>query len=362
MDEFELGKIVVGLKRKYAGEWAGQFERVEVIYDSMDPRAEVQQMLLVTIVNKSPAATIEAARRLELSPNVLFAEPDYVYELYVNPNDPRFREQWALQRVNAPEAWNISRGNGNVIVGVLDSGADGNHPDLMANLLIPRGFGDFRDLTGHGSHVAGTIGAIGNNRIGVAGVNWRVGLAIFKIGNNSIDAASAISAINFATRNNIPVLNNSWGGRQFSSALRAAVSQYQGLFVAAAGNNGASNDLRPIYPASFDLQNVISVAATNQNNALAPFSNFGARSVHIAAPGAGILSTAPGGRYTNQSGTSMAAPHVAGAAALLLSRRPNLGTRELRSIILSSARRLPALNGRVSTGLLDLSAALRRVL
>jgi subtilisin family serine protease len=330
-----------------------------MICDHCNNPEDVEKIVLVNLNNKETCGVMDAINVFSTNPNVAYCEPDYICEPTVVPNDPLFRNLWGMQRINAPTAWNFARGNGNVIVGVLDSGVDGGHPDLREVLRVPRvpPFTDFQDMTGHGTHVAGTIGAIGNNRIGVVGVNWNVLMAIFKIGNRSFDLAAIIRAIDVANNNNIRVLNNSWGTRSNSQNLRLAISQYRGLFVVAAGNDGTNNDVRPVFPASYNLPNIISVAATNQNNNLAPFSNFG-RTVHIAAPGVAILSTDRGGRYTNLSGTSMACPHVAGAAALILSIRPNLTINQLRNIILSSARRLPSLNGRVATGaILDVANA-----
>jgi len=325
------------------------------------PKPNVENITDIIEIDGNTEADIE---KLYENPNVIYAEPNYEYEFHRTPNDPLFPNLWGMQRVNAPTAWNFTTGNPNVIVGVLDSGADGNHPDLRANLRIPNSalFRDFRDLTGHGTHVAGTIGAIGNNRIGVVGTNWRVGLGIFKLGNATLSLSNAIEAINFAARTNLPILNNSWGGRANSAILRFAIENYGGLFIASAGNNGTNNDNFPMFPASYNLPNIISVAATNQNNNLANFSNFGIRSVHIAAPGQAILSTDINNRYTNQSGTSMSAPHVSGCAALLLSINPRLSTAQLRNIILSSATRLPSLNGRVENArFLNIANAIRNL-
>ena len=376
-DNFEAGKLMVALNKKinyiHAAEyyknitWNGlDCEKIETIFHPQETENEynIEDVILIHLKRKDKQAVKEAIERLLSNPDVVYAEPDYLNELHIIPNDPLFRNLWGMERIQAPLAWNCTIGSHHVIVGVLDTGAESTHPDLRANLLIPREnrFRDIRDLSGHGTHVAGTVGAIGNNRIGVAGVCWRVGLAIFKIGNNSIDLASAIAAIDFAAKNNVPILNNSWGGRQPSSILRFAIEQYNGLFIASAGNNGTNNDANPVYPASYTANNIISVAAINPDNALATFSNFGVKSVDIAAPGTGILSANLRGSYSNMNGTSMAAPHVAGAAALLKAFRPRLTTRDIRNIILSTATRTPSLNGRVATGgVLNVKAMLERV-
>jgi subtilisin family serine protease len=207
-----------------------------------------------------------------------------------------------------------------------------------------------RHANDHGTHVAGTIGAVGNNFIGVTGVCWNVELASLKIGNCFINLAAAIESIDYANRKGIEILNNSWGGCTYSPTLRFVIGQYDGLFIASAGNNGTNNDLLPIYPASYDNNNIISVAATNQCDVLAPFSNYGIKSVDIAAPGTDILSTSLHGEYSYQNGTSMAAPHVAGAAALLKSYKPGLTVSEIKKIILSSADKYPELEGKILTG------------
>ncbi|WP_207747836.1 S8 family serine peptidase [Clostridium sp. D33t1_170424_F3] len=177
-----------------------------------------------------------------------------------------------------------------------------------------------------------------------------------------LDAASAIAAISFANRFNIPILNASWGGRGYSRALKDAIEHYNGLFIASAGNSAEDNDITPVYPASYDCDNIISVAATTPDDTLARFSNYGAESVDLAAPGTDILSLGLQREYSTQNGTSMAAPHVAGAAALLKSYLPNLTTSDLKDIILSSAVKTPYLAGKVSTGgMLNVHAMFERM-
>jgi subtilisin family serine protease len=361
---FVRGKVLVALNV----EWEKSkhildeidYEEVEIVYHpDRENKEDIKDIVLIYLKRETNEAVLDTIKQLKENSYVVFAEPDYIAEYFITPNDPLFNRLWGMQRIRANNAWNFARGSRNILVGIIDSGVDA-HPDLRGNLLIPRGqFSNFQDRTGHGTHIAGTIGAIGNNRQGIVGVCWNVGLVVFRVGNNSFDIASSISAINFCNQNNIPIINASWGTRSNSAALRFAISQYRGLFVAAAGNNGTNNDRVPMFPASYNLPNLIAVAATNQNNNLASFSNFG-QSVHIAAPGQSILSTDLRGRYTNMSGTSMAAPCVVGAAALLLSFRPRLTIRQLREIILTTARRLPSLQGRVATGLLDVGAMIQR--
>ncbi|MCL1819487.1 MAG: S8 family serine peptidase [Oscillospiraceae bacterium] len=222
---------------------------------------------------------------------------------------------------------------------------------------------DPMDGFGHGTHVAGIIGAVGNNFIGTAGVCWNVKMAALKIGGSSkkLSTSAAIKAISFARENGIKILNNSWGSKAFSNTLKLAIERYDGLFIDSAGNNGTDNDLYPSYPASYDSKNIISVAAVGFNNHLAPFSNYGAVSVDIAAPGINILSTTLNGTYGYKSGTSMAAPHVTGAAALLKGYRPDLTAMDIKDIILHSADRHRCLHGKISTsGILNVNKMIRK--
>ncbi|MCA9169466.1 MAG: S8 family serine peptidase, partial [Planctomycetales bacterium] len=215
--------------------------------------------------------------------------------------------------------------------------------------------GDPMDDNDHGTHVAGTIGAVANNGIGVAGVNWNVKLMALKF----LDAAGsgftsdAIRALNYAVAMGAQVSNNSWGGGGFSSSLYNAISNASAanhIFVAAAGNDAADNDAVPSYPANYDLPNVISVAATDRNDQLASFSNFGATTVDLAAPGVSILSTTPGNTYSSFSGTSMATPHVAGAISLVREMHPAWSNTQVINQILESVDIVPSLSGKVATG------------
>ena len=265
-----------------------------------------------------------------------------------------------MPNINAPVAWNYTTGNYQVVVGVLDSGIDARYSDLKDNLWFNGSFfngwnfvdnnNNPIDVTGHGTHVAGTIGAVGNNSIGITGVCWNVQLASFKIGDNRIDLAAAINAIYFANMMNIPILNNSWGGRTYSPILKYAIEQYDGLFIASAGNSNSNNDFLPSFPASYNSNNIISVAASTPENTLSPFSNYGVNSVDIAAPGTDILSTDLADSYSYKSGTSMSAPHVAGAAALLKAYMPFLTTFELKQIILLSSSHYSCRTDKLVTG------------
>jgi subtilisin family serine protease len=255
--------------------------------------------------------SVEAAiRAYRENPDIEYAEPNYIVRAAAIPDDKRFNEQWDLlntgQAINgsigtagadidAADAWNLIKGS-SVVVAVIDSGIDHYHPDLSGNLIAGYDFvdndNDPDDLNGHGTHVAGIIGAVGNNSLGVAGVNWYVKVMPLKVldQNGEGTVADVIEAIAFAATNNAKIANMSFSGTDFSQALYDSIKQYPNiLFIAAAGNAESST---PEYPAGFSLPNIISVAATDQNDNLAAFSNYGA-SVDVAAPGTNILSTIP---------------------------------------------------------------------
>jgi thermitase len=311
------------------------------------------------------------------------------------PNDPMFGLQWSLNNsgqddgragadIRALNAWTRTRGEREVVVAVLDSGVDYTHPDLVNNMWtrpanIPvytdaqlgtindsYGFnaventGDPMDDNGHGTHCAGIIGAEGGNSIGIAGVNWQVSIMPLKFmsAGGHGTTRNAIEAINYVIARkqdgvNVRIISASWGSTVRSRALEAAIRRAgeEGiLFIAASGNSSANADRRPHYPASYDLPNVISVAALNRRDELASFSNYGARSVHIAAPGADVVSTWLNHDFESHSGTSMATPTVAGVAALVLAVNPDLSIAELRQRLLSTVDRLDSLNGRIASG------------
>jgi thermitase len=246
----------------------------------------------------------DAVSAFESNPAVAYAEPNYVYHATKVPNDPRYSQLWGMAKISAPSAWNISFGSADVKVAVVDTGISTDHLDLRENVVpgydFVQGDADPHDFNGHGTHVAGTIGARGNNWLGVSGVDWEVGLMPVRVldGSGSGSNANVTAGFAYACSHGANVVNASFGGTAYSTALRDAIAACPNtLFVVAAGNDGLSDDATPHYPCNYgappdDLQNVICVAATDQNDALASFSNYGA-SVDLAAPGVGVTSTWP---------------------------------------------------------------------
>jgi subtilisin family serine protease len=357
----------------------------------------------LVLVKYQPDMPLDAIMSsLREDPNVESYERNQLYTHQEVSNDPGFTQGLLYGMYgpsttpanqfgsNAAAAWAAGFvGSRNVLVGVIDEGIDPKHPDLDGQIWnnpfeIPNnnidddnnGYVD--DLNGydfanndntiydgnrgdnHGTHVAGTIGAEGGNGAGVVGMNWRVTLISGKfLGRNGGTTANAVRAIDYFTdlklRHglNIVATNNSWGGGGFSQALRDAIeraNQAGILFIAAAGNNGSNNNTTPNYPSNYTNANVIAVAAITSTGALASFSNFGATTVDIGAPGSGIISTTGGNTYSNYSGTSMATPHVTGACALYASVNPGASAAQIKNAILSSAVPTASLAGRTVTG------------
>lgn len=307
----------------------------------------------------------------------------------VVPNDPMFPQLWGLQNlgqkdsegtdgvsgadIDATTAWTMGTGSKDVVVAVIDTGIDYTHPDLVDNMWSAphpdpaiggtiHGFNainntfDPMDDNDHGSHCAGTIGGVANNGQGVAGVAWNVSLMGVKFlsGGGSGTLADAVKAIDFATEQNVDVMSNSWGGGGFSEALLESIQRANEkgiVFVAAAGNESSNNDDSPSYPASYQVDNVVSVAATTNVDGLASFSSYGKRSVHVGAPGHNILSSTPGNTYQSFSGTSMATPHVSGAVALFKSLRGSaMAPVQIRQELMLTSDRLPSLKKQVAMG------------
>ena len=392
----------------------------------------LQAEIGVTKVTKAPQLGIdiwhisegnveETISAYENDPRIEYIEPDYIISLEdvektspsqedlgtitpqaTTPNDPAYPQLWGLNNtgqsggtpdadIDAPEAWDIQTGNPNLVIGVIDSGVDYNHPDLVDNIWTNPGeiagdgidndsngyIDDVRgwdfayndndpsDVDGHGTHVSGTIAGKGNNGVGVTGVAWNAKIMPLKFLDDTGSGylSDAILALNYATAKGVKLTNNSWGGGSYSQALYDAINtagQQGALFIAAASNDyGNNNDINPVYPASYDLPNIISVASTTRTDALSGFSNYGPTSVDLGAPGSDIYSTLPGGNYGLLSGTSMASPHVTGGAALVWSQNPTWTAQQVKNQLLQTTDPISALSGRtVSGGRLNINNAL----
>jgi thermitase len=333
-------------------------------------------------------------------------EPNFIYRINKTSNDPLFSQLWGLTNlgqkdsggttgvkgtdVNIEKAWDIQTGSKKTIVAVIDTGVDHNHPDLKGNMWTNAaelngktgvdddgngvvddiygfnaitGKGDAIDDQGHGSHCAGTIGAKGNDGKGIVGVNWDVSIMSVKFldKNGSGTLENAIKAIDYATKMGAKITSNSWGGGGFSQTLLDSIKKTESagaIFIAAAGNDSSNNDSSPSYPASYAVDNIVSVAAIDNTGKIASFSNYGKKSVHIGAPGVNIYSST-GGKYDSFSGTSMATPHVSGVAALLWTNEPNLTAKDIKERLLATAKPISGLRGKTRTGaMVDAYAAL----
>jgi subtilisin family serine protease len=421
--EFVPGEILV----RFRSDTAAASETTALAVRSIGGRAMpltlerlegAEQLEGLRLAHVATEDTMEAIAALKARADVLYAEPNYIRHHDAAPDDTRYSELYALSNtgqaggtagadIRAEQAWNITTGSHSVVVGVIDEGVDINHPDLVDNIwtnpgeigtdaqghdkstngIDDDGDGLVDDVHGwdflnndntvfdgtgtHGTHVAGTIGAVGNNGQGVAGVNWQVALLSLKfIGASGGTDANAIKAILFAKKlrdmwvassgtqgANVRVLSNSWGGGGFSQASLDAI-QAAGdsgiLFVAAAGNFPddpvINNDLVGHYPSSYNAPNVLAVAATDRFDSLASLSHYGANTVHLAAPGVNILGTTPNNTYSYMSGTSMATPHVSGVAALMCAANPNITLKALWHSLLYSTDQLPSLANKLITG------------
>ena len=345
-------EVLVKFKKQVSVQWKTNEERkkgVESEAAKVGIRSRLKKSILLKNIHniKILDRTIsvkQAIEKLKSNPNVEYAEPNYIYKINFTSNDPFLNQLWGLNNtgqtggtadadIDAVEAWDIQRGSQNIVVAVIDTGVDYTHEDLSANMWINpfetldgvdndlngyvddiyginsiTGSGNPMDDNGHGTHVSGTIGAVGNNGKGISGVTHNVKIMALKFLDSSgsgttLDAIECIQyMIDMKNRGiNIKASNNSWGGGGYSQFLYDAINSLKNnniLFSAAAGNSSSDNDSKPFYPASYNLENIISVAATDHNDSLASFSNYGVVSVDVAAPGVNILSTLPGGGYT----------------------------------------------------------------
>ena len=392
--EFKEGELLVKFRRGIAAKRVDQIRnRAGLKALKRYKRLRIHRMKL----SQSGLSVRQAAKLLNGMPDVVYAEPNYKISTLAAPSDSRFSELWGMSNtgqtggsadadIDALEAWDISTGDPGIVVAVIDTGVDYNHEDLAANMWtnpgeIPgnaidddgNGYvddvhgidtvnadGDPFDDNGHGTHTSGTIGGVGDNGIGVAGVNWNVRIMALKFldAGGSGWISDAVECLDYAVMMkttygvNVRLTSNSWGGGGFSQAMEDAIQASNAadmLFIAAAGNSGSDNDLLPMYPSSYEVPNVISVAATDDSDDLAYFSCYGVDSVDLAAPGVSILSTTPANTYSVYSGTSMATPHVAGAAALLWAFDPAMSALEVKGRLLATIDSVPALAGKVQT-------------
>lgn len=412
------GEIIVKFKAATTDE-----QKEQALADVGAAEASSIDELNAKLATLAPEEVEAALAELGMDPRVEYAEPNYVLQMYQSEetrrsNDPELWLQWGLENtgqfvedqtgavgadISAPQAWALSTGSPDVVVAVIDSGVDFGHPDLGGSQLDNprmwtnagetcygcmsdgldndsngvvddwRGWdfvnetGNPLDEHGHGTHVAGIIGASGDNGVGIAGVNWQVTIMALKIfGEAGLGESEAgARAVLYAAQQGVDVINASWGGWSPSLTLRDAITfagQRGVLFVAAAGNDGWNTDLFGHFPSGMAEPTIISVAATDNMDQLADFSNFGLRTVDLGAPGVDVYSLWLGAGlespYRYASGTSMASPHVAGAAALVKARFPDATPLGVKALLLSSAERLPTLEGLVASGgRLDVAAA-----
>ncbi|HKH31540.1 MAG TPA: S8 family serine peptidase [Gaiellaceae bacterium] len=333
----------------------------------------------VALVRLQPGDSVgAAAAALERDADVAWATPNYLYRTLLTPNDPLFDEAWHLPKISAPAAWDTTAGSAAVTVAVVDTGFQQNHGDIAPNLwsnpgevangVDDDGNGKIDDLhgwnfvsstaspdddNGHGTHVGATAGARGDDGFGVPGVAWNAKLMPLKAGNSAglFTASTIINAFTYACGEGARIINGSFGGSTFDSGIKAAIDGCPGaVFVVAAGNSGTNNDLAPKYPCSYDSPNLICVAATDQADQLASFSNYGPASVDLAAPGVDIVSAFPTNGWVAGSGTSASAPQVSGAAALLATHRSALTAVELRAALMNGVDKVAGLHGLVGVG------------
>lgn len=366
------------------------------------------------------ADTVESSiERMSGRTDVVYAEPNYIFKIEDDflkkdvPPPPRpggatvkaspsakipndlDKQQWNLKNtgqfngipgvdIGATQAWAVQTGKPSgqgPLIAVVDTGVDYNHPDLAANMWtnpnpgkygypddihganVLKKNGDCMDDNEHGTHAAGIIGAVGNNGVGITGINWHATIAgikaLSKYGYG--DAASMTDAILYATRIGARVTSNSLGAGSFSQLLYDVMKASPAIHICAAGNSAQDNDVLPTYPSSFKLPNVVAVASHDRNDKLGSSSNFGAHSVHLAAPGVSIYSTTPDNTYSQRTGTSMATPHVAGVVGLILSQYPDITNEQIVARLMNSVVKVPAYAGRtISGGRVNVAAALKK--
>lgn len=410
-DIYKEGEIIVKFK---SGISKSQLVSQPLTGANIIKKLELKDGTVGVVKLPSGVSVSDAIKIYSSNPNVEYVEPNYkVRKLNTEfiPNDPYFGKQWGLRNIGdkiegfeakvgadikASYSWSVHKG-GEIVVAVIDTGVDYNHPDLKDNIWINKGevcnngvdddgngyiddcygwnfayknnnpFDD--DTDGHGTHVAGVIGAVGDNGIGVAGINWKVKIMPLKFldKNGEGDIYTVVEAINYAVKMGAKVINASYAypsGCFYTEPSKLEIEALKNaekagvIVVAAAGNYGCDNDKTPIYPASHKLSNIISVTASDMKDNKPYWSNYGLRSVHIAAPGFKIYSTVPYEKYAYLTGTSMAAPFVTGAVAFLLTYKPEYDITKVREILLSSVDTVDAFSQTISSGRLNLFNAI----
>jgi thermitase len=384
-------QLIVGFRDRTPG------DRAAALVDAAGGRVtrRLRRIGAAVVRPRAGDRTRDLRSRLRRLREVRYVEPDFFLRKSRAPDDPFYFRQYALQTgtggISAPAAWDLRTSCSKVAT--LDSGAQNDHPDLKGNVWhnpgeiqgngkdddhngwvddfygvnVPKGSGSGTDDDGHGTHVAGIIAGHGNNATGVAGACWSASVmpVRFMNSNGRGSTSDAVTGLDYAIHEGAKVVNCSFGSTSKSSALEDAVKSAKSkgvLLVVAAGNDGDSIESKPEYPASYTEGNILTVAATDASGALASFSNFGSKSVDLAAPGDSIYSTYPTSDYKYLSGTSMAAPLVAAAAAMLRSQDSELSYSDIRSVLKASVDPLAALAGKTVTGgLLDLDRALQQV-
>ena len=392
--EYAPGEVLVRFTNQSEVSSIPLFDRLKALLGENTFTKKSFHHFPVMFLKSNQYTTEELINKMQTLSNVESVEPNYVRHIMGTPNDTLYDNLWGLNNtgqdhgtvdadIDAPEAWELQTGSHSVVVAVVDTGIDYTHPDLQANMWdgrdynIPHHGWDFAsDASGnddndpkpdegndhllHGTHVAGTIGATANNRRGVVGVSQQVSLLAVKVfrPNGYGYDSDILEGMDFISNLidqgvNIVAINASYGGGGYSQTMKDTIQDLGNkgvVFCAAAGNATNDNDDTPSYPASYNVDNIIAVAATDRNDQLASFSSYGATSVDIAAPGVAITSTVPGNRYATWNGTSMATPHVAGAVALLAANTPTSSVSERINTLLSSVDVIPSLDGKVATG------------
>lgn len=318
------------------------------------------EIFLITFDNISQSSLEKYKINFENEKHVKSVHFNYYDDLNYVPNDEKYEEQrFVVDMINLEDAWDVTTGSKDIIVGVIDTGIYTDHPDLidqvdrnLSKSFSPISTNPLSDDIGHGTNVAGVIGASGNNTIGISGIAMNTTLVSLRVDNKyqKLEVSSVIEAINYANEIGIDILNYSAGGSSTNTLFREAIENYNGLFVCAAGNDSKNIDEDSIYPASYELPNLISVGSVNTSGELASFSNYGKNNVDILAPGTKVMTTSKYGTYYHVQGTSLSAPIVAGVAALMLSNEPTLSPSEIKTKLMNSVTKKSNLADYCSSG------------